>query len=272
MDGGGARIGPYRIIDSLGEGGMGVVYLAEQSEPVRRRVALKILKAGVHSAEVLERFRAERQALAVMDHPGIAKVFDAGVTEDGSPYFAMELVDGSPLTDYCDDRRLSVAQRVRLFVDACRAVQHAHQKGVIHRDLKPSNILVTDVDGLPLPRIIDFGIAKAIQPPEFDGGRLTRDDQVMGTPAYMSPEQIDGSADVDTRTDIYALGIVLYQLITGALPYDSGAYRGWAAVAAQLHREPPSPAKRIEQLADTQETVSSTAPGPQSASRKVPQV
>jgi serine/threonine-protein kinase len=252
----GFQVGPYRVVEVLGEGGMGVVYLAEQSEPVRRQVALKLLKSGADSAQVLARFDQERQALAVMDHPSIAKVFDAGVTDDGRPYFAMEFVTGAPLTRYCDDRRLSIRKRVGLFVDLCHAVQHAHQKGVIHRDLKPQNVLVSDVDGRSLPRIIDFGIAKATQANVFDGTQLTRDDQVVGTPAYMSPEQIDGSGDMDTRTDIYALGVLLYEILSGALPYDRKAYRGWAAVATQVHRDPPSLARRFADLADTQETVS----------------
>ena len=247
--------GRYRIERELGEGGMGVVYLAEQSEPVQRKVALKILKPGSDSEDVLARFEAERQALAVMDHPSIAKVFDAGVTDDGRPYFVMELVTGAPMAEFCDERRLTIRQRIELFVEVCHAVQHAHQKGVIHRDLKPSNILVSHDDGRPYPRIIDFGIAKATGAGVFDGTQLTRDDEVIGTPAYMSPEQIDGSGDVDTRTDIFALGVILYEILLGALPYDASAYRGWAAVAAQMHRDPPTPARRFAELADTQKTI-----------------
>ena len=234
---------------------MGVVYLAEQLEPVRRTVALKVLRADRGSDQVLARFQAERQALAVMDHPSIAKIFDAGITEDGDSYFAMERVEGLPINEFCDQRRMPLRARLRLFVEACRAVQHAHQKGLIHRDLKPSNLLVTEVDGRPLPRIIDFGIAKAVEAEQFDGTRLTRDDQIIGTPAYMSPEQIDGSADIDTRSDIYSLGILLYELLAGTLPYDLGAYRGWAAVAAAIHREPPTVSQRLSQLPETQETV-----------------
>jgi serine/threonine-protein kinase len=248
-------IGPYRIVDTLGEGGMGVVYLAEQLEPVRRRVALKVLKPGVDSAQVLRRFEAERQALAVMDHPSIAKIFGAGRTDHGQSYFAMELVEGSPITGYCDENRLTVRERAALFVDVCHAVQHAHQKGVIHRDLKPSNVLVSAVDGRPLPRIIDFGIAKATTGADFDGTQLTRDDQIIGTPAYMSPEQIDGSGDIDTRTDIYALGVLLYQLVVGALPFDRGAYQGWAAIAATLYRDPPRPARRFAELGDARSAI-----------------
>ena len=250
-----SRIGPYAILGVLGEGGMGVVYLAEQSEPVRRTVALKVLRSDRSSAEVVARFQAERQALAVMDHPSIAKVFDAGVTEDGQSYFAMERVEGQPITTFCDERRMPVRARVELFTEVCRAVQHAHQKGVIHRDLKPSNVLVSEVDGRPLPRIIDFGIAKAVESEAFDGTRLTRADQVVGTPAYMSPEQIDGSEDVDTRADVYSLGVLLYELLVGALPYAAEAYRGWAAVAALLSRDAPTPTQRFGELADTQQTV-----------------
>jgi tetratricopeptide (TPR) repeat protein/predicted Ser/Thr protein kinase len=249
------RIGPYRIVEVLGEGGMGVVYLAEQTEPVSRRVALKILRPGVDSPEVLARFDGERQALAVMDHPYIAKVFDAGTTEDGRSYFVMEKVDGQPLTDFCDQRRYPIRRRVKLFAEVCRAVQHAHQKGVIHRDLKPSNLLVSEMEGRPIPHIIDFGIAKATGTGEFDGTHLTREDRVLGTPAYMSPEQIMGSADVDTRSDVYSLGVLLYELLIGVLPYDRDAYRGWAAVASHIAVEPLSPAARLHDLEDTQETI-----------------
>jgi len=243
---------------------MGVVYLAEQSAPVQRQVALKLLKAGTDSEQVLVRFEAERQALAVMDHPSIAKIYDAGVTEGGEPFFAMEVVKGLELAEYCDERRLTTRQRVELLVDVCHAVQHAHQKGLIHRDLKPSNVLVSEVDGRPLPRVIDFGIAKAAQGATFSGPSVTTDDQVIGTPAYMSPEQIEGAGDVDTRTDVYALGVLLFEILVGALPYDREAYRGWAAIAAQLHREVPTPAERFAELADTHQSISelrSTSPG-----------
>src|SRR6266850_637243 len=215
------RIGPYRILRLLGQGGMGVVYLAEQTEPVRREVAIKILKTGIDSDRFLARFEAERQALAVMEHPGITKVFDAGITETGWPYFVMERVSGVPLTEYADAHRLTVADRVRLFAQICRAVQHAHQKGIIHRDLKPSNVLVTESDGAPLCKIIDFGIAKAT---EGDTARLTQTGLSVGTPAYMSPEQATASdLDVDTRADVYSLGVVLYELLAGVLPFDAGA-------------------------------------------------
>jgi eukaryotic-like serine/threonine-protein kinase len=226
------RIGPYRILRVLGEGGMGVVYLAEQTEPVRRQDALKILKLGMDTRQVVARFDSERQALAVMEHAGIAKVFDAGATEAGRPFFVMERVDGVPITEFCDDHALGLRERVRLFVQVCRAVQHAHQKGVIHRDLKPSNVLVTEADGAPLCKIIDFGIARATEQSAEERTRLTQHDQSLGTPAYMSPEQAIGSdLDIDTRTDIYSLGVLLYELLAGVLPFEPEAYRGWAFLA-----------------------------------------
>jgi tetratricopeptide (TPR) repeat protein/tRNA A-37 threonylcarbamoyl transferase component Bud32 len=215
------RLGPYRILQVLGEGGMGVVYEAEQTEPIHRRVALKVMKVGMDTKEVVARFEAERQALAIMNHPGIAQVLDAGSSESGRPYFVMELVKGIPLTDYCDQRKLPLRDRITLFIAVCQAVQHAHQKGVIHRDIKPSNILIIEQEGRPAPKIIDFGIAKAI------GQRLTQQTLVtaygttMGTLAYMSPEQAEMSTlDVDTRADIYSLGVVLYELLVGTLPAD----------------------------------------------------
>jgi tetratricopeptide (TPR) repeat protein len=246
--------GRYRIERQLGEGGMATVYLARQFEPVRRRVAIKTLASPADSDQVLARFEVERQALALMDHPGIAKIFDAGAIPNGQPYFVMEWVQGERIDAFCDRHRLDVRERVRLVIDVCRAVQHAHQKGIVHRDLKPSNLLVEEGDEAPRPRIIDFGIVKAIAPEAFEGARLTRDDQIVGTPAYMSPEQIQGR-DVDTRTDVYALGAVLYELLVGALPFDPRAYAGWLAVAAHLHRDPPTPAQRLAQLSHTQETV-----------------
>ncbi|MCH8212911.1 MAG: tetratricopeptide repeat protein, partial [Proteobacteria bacterium] len=215
------RIGSYRILQVLGEGGMGIVYEAEQVEPVRRRVALKILKPGMDTKQILARFEAERQALAVMEHPNIAKVLDAGTTENGRPYFAMELVRGVKLTNYCDQHRLPIRHRLELFIDVCHAIQHAHQKGVIHRDLKPSNVLVTERDNTPIPMVIDFGIAKAISQRLTERTLVTQQGQAMGTPAYMSPEQAEMSGlDVDTRTDIYSLGVVLYELLVGRLPLD----------------------------------------------------
>ena len=245
-----AAIGPYRILGKLGEGAMGVVYRAEQQRPLRREVALKILKPGVDTAQVVARFEAERQSLAVMEHPGIARVFDAGQTEAGRPYFVMERVDGLPVTRWCDERRLGVRDRVELFARICRVVQHAHQKGVIHRDLKPSNILVTEGDdGAPQPKVIDFGIARAVEP--ADDVRLTAVDQTLGTPAYMSPEQARASdLDVDTRTDIYSLGVLLYELLAGALPFEPTAYRGWALLAHHLEKDPPRPSHRLRGLDD----------------------
>ena len=221
----GDRIGRYRLLEKIGEGGCGAVYMAEQEEPIRRRVALKIIKAGMDTKSVIARFEAERQALALMDHPGIAKIFDAGTTEAGRPYFVMELVRGVKITTYCDENSLATAERLALFVEVCQAVQHAHQKGIIHRDIKPSNILVTQtLEGRPLPVVIDFGIAKATtNQPLTDKTLFTAFEMLIGTPAYMSPEQaVLGSVDVDTRTDIYSLGVLLYELLTGATPFDAG--------------------------------------------------
>jgi eukaryotic-like serine/threonine-protein kinase len=215
------RVGPYRVLQLIAEGGMGVVYDAEQLEPVRRRVALKVIKPGMDTREVIARFAVERQALAVMDHPGIAKVLDGGVTDDGRPYFVMEMVRGIPITDFCDVEKLPTRDRLRLFVEVCHAVQHAHQKGVIHRDLKPSNILVALQDGEPVPKVIDFGIAKALSQQLTDRTLATRIGQTIGTPAYMSPEQADASGiDIDTRADVYSLGVVLFELLVGRLPLD----------------------------------------------------
>jgi serine/threonine protein kinase len=217
----GSRVGRYKILQLLGEGGCGLVYLAEQEEPVRRRVALKILKLGMDTKSVIARFEAERQALALMDHPYIAKVLDAGATESGRPYFVMELVGGIRITKYCDDNRLDTQQRLKLFLQICHAIQHAHQKGVVHRDIKPSNILVTVNNDVPMPKVIDFGIAKATDGNLTDNPAFTVMGQFIGTPAYMSPEQAElGGLDVDTRSDIYSLGIVLYELLTGRTPLD----------------------------------------------------
>src|SRR5439155_17478995 len=199
----GDRIGHYKLLQQIGEGGCGVVYMAEQEEPVRRRVALKIIKPGMDTKSVIARFGAEQQALALMDHPNIAKVFDAGATESGRPFFVMELVQGLKITEYCDKNGLPTGQRLELFTQVCRAIQHAHQKGIIHRDIKPSNILVTLNDGVPLPKVIDFGIAKATQGKLTDQTLFTAFEQFLGTPAYMSPEQAEMSAqDIDTRSDI----------------------------------------------------------------------
>jgi eukaryotic-like serine/threonine-protein kinase len=256
------RIGPYRVLRVLGEGGMGVVYLAEQTEPVRREVALKILKLGMDTRQVVARFEAERQSLAVMEHPGIATVFDAGATESGRPFFVMERVDGEPITDHCDRHRLPVRQRVQLFLQVCRAVQHAHQKGVIHRDLKPSNVLVTDGGDGPLCKVIDFGIARAVECDTEARTRLTQVEQSLGTPAYMSPEQAVGSGlDVDTRTDIYSLGVLLYELLAGMLPFEPQAYRGWAFVAHHLSKDPPRPSVRFAGLPAEEQTRLAAARG-----------
>jgi WD40 repeat protein len=220
----GQKIGRYKILECVGEGGFGAVYVAEQSEPVRRKVALKVIKLGMDTRQVVARFEAERQALAMMDHPNIAKVFDAGATETGRPYFIMELVRGIPITDYCDQANLSTRERLELFIKVCQAIQHAHQKGIIHRDIKPSNILVTLHDGVPLPKVIDFGIAKATEGRLTDATPYTQLHQFMGTPAYMSPEQAEMSGlDIDTRSDIYSLGVLLYELLAGATPFDAKA-------------------------------------------------
>src|SRR6266849_3077561 len=218
----GTMIGRYKLLERIGEGGFGVVYVAEQRESVKRRVALKIIKLGMDTRQVVARFEAERQALALMDHPNIAKVLDAGATETGRPFFVMDLVRGVKITDYCDQNHLSTGQRLELFIQVCRAVQHAHQKGVIHRDLKPSNILVTLNDGVPVPKVIDFGIAKATAGPLTDKTFFTAFEQFIGTPAYMSPEQaVMTSLDIDTRSDIYSLGVLLYELLTRKTPFDS---------------------------------------------------
>ncbi|NNF14101.1 MAG: tetratricopeptide repeat protein [Gemmatimonadetes bacterium] len=240
--------GRFEIEQEIGRGGMGIVYLARQLSPVSRSVALKVIEPGHGSAQALARFQAERQALAVMGHPSVAKIFEAGIADGGYSWFAMEHVPGLEIHRFCDEARLTIDERLRLYVQVCRGVQHAHQKGLIHRDLKPSNVLVTEVDGKPVPKIIDFGIAKSADPGLLGEERLTRADQIVGTPAYMSPEQIDGSADVDTRTDVYALGVMLYELLVGTLPYPSSAYRGWAALGASLTQPPPSLADRLRDL------------------------
>lgn len=218
----GRRIGNYKLLERIGEGGCGVVYMAEQEQPVRRRVALKIIKLGMDTRSVIARFEAERQALAMMDHPNIARVLEAGATETGRPYFIMELVRGFKITEYCDANQLDTRQRLDLFLQVCQAIQHAHQKGIIHRDIKPSNILVTLHDGVPVPKVIDFGIAKATETRLTEKTLFTAYAQVIGTPAYMSPEQAEMSGlDVDTRADIYSLGVLLYELLTGRTPFDA---------------------------------------------------
>ncbi len=249
----GDRIGRYKLLQQIGEGGCGVVYMAEQEEPVSRRVALKVIKLGLDTKSVIARFEAERQALALMDHPNIARVLDAGATETGRPYFVMELVRGLKITEYCDEARLSTHARLDLFIQVCHAIQHAHQKGIIHRDIKPSNILVTINDGMPVPKVIDFGIAKATGGLKLTNKTLfTAFEQFIGTPAYMSPEQaVLTSLDIDTRSDIYALGVLLYEMLTGKTPFD--AKELLAIGLDEMRRtireqEPPKPSTRLSTL------------------------
>jgi len=248
-------IGPYHLLQVIGEGGMGLVYLAEQREPLVRRVALKLIKPGMDTREVLARFEAERQALALMDHPNIARVLDAGLGPGDRPYFVMEYVAGIPITDYCDRHRLRNAERLQTFLQVCAALQHAHQKGIIHRDLKPSNILVTVQDGKPVPKVIDFGIAKATRQGSLERAAFTQLGMLIGTPEYISPEQAEASGlEVDTTTDIYSLGVVLYELLTGVLPFDSDTLR--RAGYAEMHRiireqDPPKPSLRVTALGAT---------------------
>src|SRR5512143_3138303 len=248
----GDRIGRYKLLQQIGEGGCGVVYMAEQEEPVRRRVALKVIKLGMDTKNVIARFEAERQALALMDHPNIAKVLDAGATASGRPYFVMELVRGIKITDYCDQNHLPTRERLDLFIKVCQAIQHAHQKGIIHRDIKPSNILVTLHDGVPVPKVIDFGIAKATEGRLTDATVYTQLHQFIGTPAYMSPEQAEMSGlDIDTRSDIYSLGVLLYELLTGKTPFD--AKELLAAGLEEMRRtireqEPVRPSTRLRTM------------------------
>jgi eukaryotic-like serine/threonine-protein kinase len=245
--GAGLVIGPYHLLELIGEGGMGEVWLAEQRKPVRRRVALKLIKAGMDTREVVLRFESERQALALMDHPAIAKVFDAGSTPEGRPYFVMEYVAGIPITAYCDKHKLTTRQRMELFIQVCEGVQHAHQKAIIHRDLKPSNILVSDVNGKPVPRIIDFGLAKATSQRLTDGSMYTRVGSILGTLEYMSPEQADsGGEDIDTRTDVYSLGVVLYQLLVGALPLELNKLAYEEMLRRLRDKDVPKPSSRIQ--------------------------
>ncbi len=250
------QIGPYRLLQRLGTGGMGDVWVAEQSQPVKRRVALKLIKEGIGSKEVIARFDAERQALAMMNHPNIARILDAGTTAQGQPFFVMELVAGQPLTTYCDENRLSIDQRLRLFMDVCSGVQHAHQKGIIHRDLKPGNIIVGMRDGTATPKIIDFGLAKAMESTQrlTDQSLFTEIGQILGTYKYMSPEQASlDHLDIDTRTDIYALGIILYELLTGSTPLDDSSIKGQAALKVLefiRDKEPAKPSSKLSRNTD----------------------
>src|SRR5262245_34135827 len=259
-DGPGTVIGHYKLLEQIGEGGFGVVFLAEQTEPVRRRVALKVLKPGMDTRQVVARFEAERQALAIMDHPHIARVFDGGATPSGRPYFVMELVKGMPLTDFCDQNQLTPRQRLELFVPVCQAVQHAHQKGIIHRDLKPSNVLVSRHDAAPMVKVIDFGVAKALGQELTDKTVFTGVAQMVGTPLYMSPEQAGMSElDVDTRSDIYSLGVLVYELLTGTTPFNKGRFH--KAAYDEIRRiireeDPPKPSTR---LSESRETLPSVA-------------
>jgi len=248
------RIPGYRIVRTLGEGGMGIIYLADQTEPVKRRVAIKLIKPGMDSKQVLARFEAEQQALALLDHPGIAQVYNAGTTETGRPYFVMEYVKGIALIDHCEHYRLSIEERLNLFIQVCDAIQHAHQKGIIHRDIKPSNILVTIENEKPILKIIDFGIAKAISTQLTEHTLYTQQGQMIGTPDYMSPEQAEiTNQDIDTRSDIYSLGVVLYELLTGVLPFDSKKLR--EAPLGELQKiieqtDPPRPSARLSSLGE----------------------
>ena len=260
----GDHIDHYKLLQEIGEGGCGTVYMAEQEEPVRRKVALKIIKPGMDTREVIARFEAERQALAMMDHPNIARVYDAGTTSTGRPYFVMELVRGLKITEFCDQQNLSTHQRLELFLKVCSAVQHAHQKGIIHRDLKPSNILVTLVDGAPAPKVIDFGIAKATNQERLtDKTFFTAFEQFIGTPAYMSPEQADISGvDIDTRSDIYSLGVVLYELLTGRTPFDAKELlkSGLEGIRRTLkEQEPPKPSTQLNKLLGSDLTTTATS-------------
>jgi non-specific serine/threonine protein kinase/serine/threonine-protein kinase len=264
------KIGRYFIEQQIGEGGMGSVYKAEQREPIRRTVAIKVIKLGMDTRQVIARFESERQALALMDHPNVARVLDAGATETGRPYFVMEYVEGSPITAFADEQKLTLRQRLELFRQACEAVQHAHQKAIIHRDLKPTNILVTNIDGQPQVKVIDFGVAKAIHQRLTERTMFTEAGQLMGTPEYMSPEQAD-ALELDTRTDVYSLGVVLYELLTGALPFDPSTLRsaGYAEIQRIIRDvEPPRPSTRLSSLGSEAQEVAQRRQAPLEALEK----
>lgn len=254
-EGPGTVIGPYKLLQQIGEGGFGAVYMAEQTQPIRRLVALKIIKPGMDTALVIARFESERQALALMDHPNIAKVLDAGATESGRPYFVMELVKGVPVTEFCDKNHLPPEARLKLFIDVCHAIQHAHHKGVIHRDIKPSNVMVTLHDGVPVVKVIDFGVAKATGQKLTERTLFTAYGQMIGTPAYMSPEQAELSGlDIDTRSDVYSLGVLLYELLTGTTPLEGKRLReaGYAEMQRLIREEePPRPSNRLSSLGES---------------------
>src|SRR5205823_3871952 len=256
----GSVIGPYKLLQQIGEGGFGVVYMAEQQKPVRRMVAFKIIKPGMDTAQVIARFESERQALALMDHPNIAKVLDGGATASGRPYFVMELVKGVPITEFCDQNHLPPRQRLQLFASVCQAIQHAHHKGIIHRDLKPSNVLVTLQDATPLVKVIDFGVAKALGQELTDKSLHSGPTQMIGTPLYMSPEQAaQSSLDIDTRSDIYSLGVLLYELLTGSTPFEKERFK--QAAYDEICRiireeEPPRPSTRLSESKDSLPSIS----------------
>ena len=256
----GTVIGPYKLLQQIGEGGMGTVFMAEQTEPVKRKVALKVIKAGMDSRQVIARFEAERQALAMMDHVNIARVLDGGTTENGRPYFVMELVHGVPITKYCDDNHLTPRERLELFGPVCQAIQHAHQKGIIHRDIKPSNVMITLYDGKPVPKVIDFGVAKATEQKLTERTLFTQYGTMIGTLEYMSPEQAEMSAlGVDTRSDIYSLGVLLYELLTGSTPLSHKRMKeaAYGEILRMIkEEEPPRPSTRLSDSGEALASIS----------------